>query len=73
MTDDERRLMRVDYVLKDGSRGVWDYEITGTPESYARALHYINRKLGGQLQQLVFVKITEIDVATLKLAKERVS
>jgi hypothetical protein len=61
-------MTQVDYILKDGSRGVWDYEAPkGVDlEAYYRPeLPYINQKLKGKLRRLVFVTITESDTGTL--------
>lgn len=54
---------RVDYILEDGTRGVWEYEMVGNFAEYIDLLSFIDKKLGGQLKELVLVKITEKDTA----------
>lgn len=63
-------MIRVDYVLKDGSRGTWDYEAPQDVDiaaHYQRELAYIDKCLDGKLKRLVFVTITETDTGTLEL------
>jgi hypothetical protein len=65
-------MIRVDYVLKDGQRGIWDEQApTGVDLTayYTGELAYINKQLDGELKRLVFVTITETDTGTLDFAK----